>query len=137
MNCGCRYRYTGAKNVDTVKMKVKNNQWSMCGFIAQLVEHRTCIAEVNLFESRSVKPWFLVQASFFQLLELENLLRWSFFTFVTRYKNLRHKHLSHLYSAWNEKKEFKEWYLKIWTLDFSNSLRIYQRFFAFISLFSP
>ena len=52
LNCGCRYRYTGAKNVDAVKMKVKNNQWSMCGFIAQLVQHRTGIAEATGFESR-------------------------------------------------------------------------------------
>ena len=87
----------------------------MCGFIAQLVEHRTGIAEVtgsNLVEaliffrlllsnclnwkiycddhsslwSRSrvripLKPWFF-QASSFQLLKLENLLRWSFFTLI-------------------------------------------------------
>ena len=48
----------------------------MCGFIAQLVEHRTGIAEVtgsNLVEA-------LIQAFSFQLLKLENLLRWSFFT---------------------------------------------------------
>ena len=39
----------------------------MCGFIAQLVEHRTGIAEVT---------------GSFQLLKLENLLRWSFFTLI-------------------------------------------------------
>ena len=51
----------------------------MCGFIAQLVEHRTGIAEVT--GSIPWKPW-LFQASFFQLLKLENLLRWSFFTLI-------------------------------------------------------
>ena len=46
----------------------------MCGFIAQLVEHRTGIAEVtgsNLVEALV----FFFQASSFQLLKLENLLR--------------------------------------------------------------
>ena len=45
----------------------------MCGFIAQLVEHRTGIAEVtgaNPFETL-----IFFQASSFQLLKLENLLR--------------------------------------------------------------
>ena len=44
----------------------------MCGFIAQLVEHRTGIAEVtgsNLVEA------LIFQASSVQLLKLENLLR--------------------------------------------------------------
>ena len=43
----------------------------MCGFIAQLVEHRTGIAEVtglNPFEA------LVFKASSFQLLKLENLL---------------------------------------------------------------
>ena len=40
----------------------------MCGFKAQLVEHRTSIAEVT-----GSNPVF--QASSFQLLKLENLLR--------------------------------------------------------------
>ena len=44
----------------------------MCGFIAQLVEHRTGIAEV--MGSNPVEALFF-QASFFQLLNLENLLR--------------------------------------------------------------
>ena len=52
----------------------------MCGFIAQLVEHRTGIAEVT--GSNPVEALiFFFQASPFQLLKLENLLRWSFFTF--------------------------------------------------------
>ena len=42
----------------------------MCGFIAQLVEHRTGIAEV--MGSNPVEPDFF-QASSFQLLKLENL----------------------------------------------------------------
>ena len=46
----------------------------MCGFIAQLVEHGTGIAEVmgsNLVEALT----FFFQASSFQLLKLEKLLR--------------------------------------------------------------
>ena len=53
----------------------------MCGFIAQLVEHRTGIAEV--MGSNPVEAFF---SGFFfpivQLLKLENLLRWSFFTLI-------------------------------------------------------
>ena len=47
----------------------------MCGFIAQLVEHRTGIAEVT--GSNPVEALIFFQASSFQLLKLENLLRWS------------------------------------------------------------
>ena len=52
----------------------------MCGFIAQLVEHRTGTAEVT--GSNPVEALIFFQASSFQLLKLENLLRWSSFTFV-------------------------------------------------------
>ena len=52
----------------------------MCGFIAQLVGHRTGIAEVT--GSNPVEALIFSQASSFQLLKLENLLRWSFFTFI-------------------------------------------------------
>ena len=56
----------------------------MCGFIAQLVEHRTGIAEVT--GSNPVEAliffFFFFQASSFQLLKLENLLRRSFFTLL-------------------------------------------------------
>ena len=51
------------------------------GFIAQLVEHRTGIAEVT--SSNPLMPWFIqillsnLNTSF-QLLKLENLLRWSY-----------------------------------------------------------
>ena len=48
----------------------------MCGFIAQLVEHRTGIAEVT--GSNPVEALIFFQASSFQLLKLENLL----FTFI-------------------------------------------------------
>ena len=51
-----------------------------CGFIAQLVEHRTGIAEV--MGSNPVEALIFFQASSFQLLKLENLLRWSLFTFI-------------------------------------------------------
>ena len=51
----------------------------MCGFIAQLVEHRTGIAEV--MGSNPVEA-LIFQASSFQLLKLENLLRRSHFTFI-------------------------------------------------------
>ena len=50
----------------------------MCGFTAQLVDHRTGIAESRV--PIPLKPWFF-QASSFQLFKLEHLLRWSFFTF--------------------------------------------------------
>ena len=52
----------------------------MCGFIAQLVEHRTGIAEVT--GSNPVEALIFFQASSFQLLKLENSLRGSFFTFI-------------------------------------------------------
>ena len=51
----------------------------MCGFIAQLVEHRTGIAEVT--GSNPVEA-LIFSGFFFQLLKLENLLRWSFFTLI-------------------------------------------------------
>ena len=44
-----------------------------CGFIAQLVEHRTGIVEVT--GSNPVEALIFFQASSFQLLKLENLLR--------------------------------------------------------------
>ena len=49
-----------------------------CSVIAQLVEHRTGIRGGHGFESRWSPDFF--QASSLQLLKLENLLRWSFFT---------------------------------------------------------
>ena len=51
-------------------MKVKN-------------DHRSKFSNLsNWKEEIPLKPWFF-QASSFQLLKLENLLRWSFFTFIT------------------------------------------------------
>ena len=52
----------------------------MCGFIAQLEEHHTGIAEVTGSNPAEVLIFF--QASSLQLLKLENLLRCSFFTFI-------------------------------------------------------
>ena len=52
----------------------------MCGFIAQLVEHRIGIAEVT--GSNPVEALIFFQASSFQLLKLENSPRGSFFTFI-------------------------------------------------------
>ena len=49
------------------------NGLTMCGLIAQLVEHRTGIAEV--MGSNPVEAVIFFQASTFQLLKLENLLR--------------------------------------------------------------
>ena len=40
------------------------------------------IIAVNFPIRIPLKPWFFFQASSFQLLKLENLLRWSFFTFI-------------------------------------------------------
>ena len=47
----------------------------MCGFIAQLVEHRTGIAEVTGSNPVEALIFFFQRASPFQLLKLENLLR--------------------------------------------------------------
>ena len=52
----------------------------MCGFIAQLVEHRTRIAEVR--GSNPVEALIFFQACSFQLPKLEILLRRSLFTLV-------------------------------------------------------
>ena len=61
----------------------------MCGFIAQLVEHRTGIAEVT--GSNPVEALNFFQACSFQLLKLENLLRWSFLTFnLVRKKSIHY-----------------------------------------------
>ena len=57
----------------------------MCGFIAQLVEHCTGIHGGLGFESRWSPDFF--QASSFQLLKLENLLQWSFFTFINNHSS--------------------------------------------------
>ena len=50
----------------------------MCGFIAQLTEHRTGIAEVT--GSNSVEA-LIFSGFFFPIAEIENLLRRSPFTF--------------------------------------------------------
>ena len=52
----------------------------MCGFIAQLVEHRTGIAEVT--GSNPIEAQIFFQPSSFQLLKLDNLLQWSILTFI-------------------------------------------------------
>ena len=45
-----------------------------------------------------LKPWFFFRASSFQLLKLENLLRWSFFTFNNSYiRNFKYN--CHAYSS--------------------------------------
>ena len=51
----------------------------MCGFIAQLVEHHSGIAEVT--DSNPIEV-LNFQASSFHLLKLKNYLRWSFFTLI-------------------------------------------------------
>ena len=51
----------------------------MCGFIAQLVEQRTGNREVT--GSNPVEALIFFSGFFFPLLKLENLLRWSLFTF--------------------------------------------------------
>ena len=64
--------------ISQVNMWIKTSL-PMCGFIAQWVEQRTDNAEAA--GSNPVEAPFFFQASSFQLLKLENLLRWSFFTF--------------------------------------------------------
>ena len=56
-----------------VHYKIILTSLPMCGFIAQLVEHRTGIAEVT--GSNPVEALIFFQASSFQLLKLENILR--------------------------------------------------------------
>ena len=58
---------------DTVYELNKLTSLPMCGFIVQLVEHRTGIAEVTGLNPVEALVFF--QASSFQLLKLENLLR--------------------------------------------------------------
>ena len=53
--------------------ELKSEELPMCGFIAQLVEHRTGIAKIT--GSNTVEALIFFQASSFQLLKLENLLR--------------------------------------------------------------
>ena len=53
----------------------------MCGFIAQLVEHRIASVSQRSRVRIPLKPWFF-QAFSFQLLKLKNSLRWSFLTFT-------------------------------------------------------
>ena len=57
----------------------------MCGFIAQLVEHSTGIAEVMGSNPVEALIFFFFQASSFQLLKLENLLRSSHFTLIASF----------------------------------------------------
>ena len=53
---------------------------TMCGFIAQLVEHRTGIAEVT--GSNPVEALIFFRLLLSNCLKLENLLWWSLFTFI-------------------------------------------------------
>ena len=59
-------------------MKVKNDHRSKCSNLSNWKEEAW---KSNWKEEIPLKPWFF-QASSFQLLKLENLLRWSFFTFI-------------------------------------------------------
>ena len=59
----------------------------MCGFIAQLVEHRTGIAEVT--GSNPVESQIFFQASSFQSLKLENLLSVMITLHFQRFKRRR------------------------------------------------
>ena len=73
--------YTYIISLVTGRYKVnKMTSLPMCGFIAQLVEHRNSIAEVTI--SNPVQALISFQSSSFQLLKLENSLRGSFFTFI-------------------------------------------------------
>ena len=63
------HHFTARENMNSILTSLP-----MCGFIAQLVEHRTGIAEIT--GSNPVEALiFFFQASSFQLLKLENLLR--------------------------------------------------------------
>ena len=62
-------------------MKVKNDHRSKCSNLSNWKEEAW---KSNWKEEIPLKPWFF-QASSFQLLKLENLLRWSFFTFGSNF----------------------------------------------------
>ena len=89
----------------------------MCGFIAQLVEHRTGIAEVT--GSNPVEALIFFQASSFQLLKLEIycddhsslsfLLKVRFMTCLVIQHHVRecnNKHVVHGVPYWEILKEF-------------------------------
>ena len=72
LSAGDVFHYSGLHRICNIN---KLTSLPMCGFIAQLVEQRGG----HGFKSRWSPDFF--QASF-QLLKLENLLRWSFFTLI-------------------------------------------------------
>ena len=79
------FHYTGRYELNKLTLL------PMCGFIAQLVEHRTGITEV--MGSNPVEALIFFQASSFQLLKLENLLLWSHFTFTVYVKHMTARRL--------------------------------------------
>ena len=73
--CHCIVKEIGDENIKNPHERYELNKLTslpMCGFIAQLVEHRTGIAEVTGSNPVEALIFF---ASSFQLLKLENLLR--------------------------------------------------------------
>ena len=80
----------------------------MCGFIAQLIEQRTGIAEVT--GSNPVKA--LIFSGFFFPIKWENLLRWSFFTLISQSnKSVRRVTLDEMLSRAKSCRELGEIYL--------------------------
>ena len=75
----------------------------MWGFIAQFVEYHTGIAEVT---SSNPAEALIFHASSFQVLKLENLVPWSFFTFIYKWSSNMNNfiqtshHYLHFYSLW-------------------------------------
>ena len=67
----------------------------MCGFTAQLVEHRT--GNVKVTGLIPVGALIFVRFSSFQLVKLENLLQWSTFTFIYNHST---KYEFHIYFTW-------------------------------------
>ena len=75
LNCGCKWKWR-------IIIAVNFPIYAIGFQFKQLVEHRTGIAEVTGSNPVEAQIFFFFQASSFRLLKLENLLRWSFFTFI-------------------------------------------------------
>ena len=76
---------------------MKNNRCSKFSNLSNWKEEAWKNQGFNGIQTRDLMPWFF-QASSFQLLKLENLLRWSFFTFNYFHLPLQFKYeLFHIY----------------------------------------
>ena len=96
------HRFIKVKNDHRSKFSNLSNwkeaAWKDQDFIAQLVEHRIGIAEVT--GSNPVEA-LIFEASLFQLLKLEKLLRWSLFTsYTTAVQIWIISYILHIWAKW-------------------------------------